>query len=65
MQGINFIVDDQSNKIAVIIDLEKYGELWEDFYDNLLVTQRKDEPRESLEFVKASLLKQGKLSENG
>jgi hypothetical protein len=65
MQGINFIVDDQSKKIAVVIDLEKYGELWEDFYDNLLVTQRKNEPRESLESVKASLLKQGKLSEHG
>jgi hypothetical protein len=64
MQGINFIIDEQSNKIAVVIDLEKYGELWEDFYDNLLATQRKDEPRESLESVKTSLLKQGKLNRN-
>ncbi|MCK5719370.1 MAG: hypothetical protein KAH84_05390 [Thiomargarita sp.] len=61
MQGINFIVNDQQKQIAVVIDLEKYGKLWEDFYDNMLAKQRKDEPRESLDDFKAELLQQGKL----
>ncbi len=61
MQGINFIVDEQKQKVAVVIDLKKYGDLWEDFYDALLAAQRKDEPRESLESFKAELLEKGKL----
>jgi len=61
MQGINFIVDGQQTQVAVVIDLKMYGELWEDFYDNLLAMQRKDEPRDSLENFKAELLQQGKL----
>jgi hypothetical protein len=55
MKGINFVVDEQDNKTAVIIDLKEYGELWEDFYDTLLAIQRKNEPRESFESVKAML----------
>ncbi len=61
MQGISFIVDEQKQKIAVVIDLKNYGELWEDFYDTLLAAQRKDEPREPLADFKAELLKKGKL----
>ena len=61
MQGISFIVDDQQRQVAVVIDLEKYGELWEDFYDSILAVQRKDEPRDSLSNVKAQLLLQSKL----
>jgi hypothetical protein len=41
---------------AVLIDLEKYGELWEDFYDGLMVRLRADEPREPIESVKARLV---------
>ena len=33
MQGIQFLVDEQGEKTAVLIDLHKYGEVWEDFYD--------------------------------
>lgn len=46
-----------------MIDLKNYGELWEDFYDVLLAEQRKDEPRDALENVKAELLKKGKLKQ--
>ena len=31
-------------KKAVLIDLEEWGELWEDFYDVLTSESRKDEP---------------------
>jgi hypothetical protein len=61
MQGIQFLVDAHGEKTAVLIDLKKYKDLWEDFYDGLLVRQRVSEPRESLKSVKARLVRQGKL----
>lgn len=61
MQGIQYVVNDKGKKLAVIIDLEKYGELWEDFYDSVTARLRANEPRETLESVKKRLRKQGKL----
>jgi hypothetical protein len=61
MQGIQYVTDDKGQKIAVQINLKKFGEIWEDFFDNLLSRQRADEPRESLDSVKERLKKQGKL----
>jgi hypothetical protein len=63
MKGIQFVTDDKGQKTAVLIDLRKYGELWEDFYDGLIAAKRADEPRESLEFVKKRLQQQGKLDD--
>lgn len=61
MEGIQFVIDDKGEKIAVLIDLKKHSELWEDFYDSLIARLRADEPRESLESVKERLRQQGKL----
>ena len=64
MDGIKFVVDEKGNRTAVLIDLvaiKQHQELWEDFYDALLAAQRADEPRESLETVKAKLRASGKL----
>lgn len=58
MKGIQFVTDDAGKKTAVLIDLKKYGELWEDFYDSLVARERATEPRESLESVKKRLRKQ-------
>ena len=55
MEGIQFLVDDRGGKTAVVIDLKRYGDLWEDFYDSLVARLRSDEPRESLESVKERL----------
>jgi hypothetical protein len=44
MRGIKFVVDDVGKKKAVLIDLEEWGELGEDFYDVLTSESRKDEP---------------------
>jgi hypothetical protein len=63
MEGIRFVTDDKGQKVAVMIDLQKYGELWEDFYDNLTARLRAREPRESLETVEKHLRKQGKLDD--
>jgi len=61
MEGIHFVTDEKGRKIAVQIDLERHGEMWEDFYDALTLEQRKDEPRESFASVEKRLVKQGKL----
>jgi hypothetical protein len=61
MQGIQYVTDDKGQKIAVQINLKRFGAIWEDFFDNLLSRQRSDEPRESIDSVKERLKKQGKL----
>jgi hypothetical protein len=69
MEGITFTVDAKGKRTGVIIDLKKHGELWEDIYDNLLVEQRKNEPRISLASVernfKKKLKKKSKRSAHG
>jgi len=55
MSGVQFMIDDHGRKTAVVIDLRKNRDLWEDFYDRLLVQERTHEPRESLAEVKNRL----------
>ncbi|HEY3763406.1 MAG TPA: hypothetical protein VGN23_16795 [Verrucomicrobiae bacterium] len=52
MSGIAFMVDERGRKTAAVIDLQRHGRAWEDFYDTLLVESRRKEPRESFESVK-------------
>lgn len=61
MKGIHYLTDDQNRKIAVQIDLRKYGKLWEDFYDALIAEMRKDEEKIPLEEVIRDLKQKGKL----
>jgi hypothetical protein len=56
VKGIEFVVDGNGKKKAVLIDLKKHGEVWEDFYDTLRVKERESEPRESLDEVKKKVL---------
>lgn len=62
MQGINYVTNAEGKRVAVQIDLTKYGEIWEDFFDVLTAKKRQNEPRESLSSVKALLKKKGKLN---
>jgi hypothetical protein len=55
MRGVQYLVDDRGARRAVVIDLKKQGELWEDFDDRAVAESRRNEPRESLETVKAKL----------
>jgi hypothetical protein len=55
MKGVQYLVDGRGERRAVVIDLQKRAELWEDFYDKVVAESRRDEPRESLEAVKARL----------
>jgi hypothetical protein len=65
VKGVQFVVDDQGEKTAVVIDLRKHRGLWEDFYDRAVAKAREVEPRESLASVKQRLNRQGKLRRNG
>jgi hypothetical protein len=55
MKGINFVIDEKGEKKAVLIDLEEWGELWEDFYDVLVFYERKHEEEISWEELKQEL----------
>lgn len=65
VKGVQFLVDDHGARTAVVIDLKKHGELWEDFYDSAVARARRDEPRETLAAVKRRLRRQGKLRVDG
>jgi hypothetical protein len=56
VKGVEFLIDDDGQKKAVVIDLKEHGEIWEDFYDTLRVKERESEPRESLKEVKKKVL---------
>lgn len=61
MEGIRYVTDDEGHKVAVLIDLERHGELWEDFYDQLVAEERKDEERIPLSQLRKRLVKAGKI----
>ncbi len=62
MEGVHFVTNEKGERVAVQIDLRQYGDLWEDVYDSLTARKRTKEPRESLDAVKARLIKQRKLN---
>jgi hypothetical protein len=52
MEGIQYIVDQKGKKNAVMIDLNIFGEQWEDIYDILISRARRSEPRVSWKKLK-------------
>lgn len=52
-----FLIDANGNKTAVLIDLKKHRQLWEDFYDLMIVESRRDEPRVDWQAAKRRLSK--------
>jgi hypothetical protein len=62
MTGIQYLTDEKGKPTSVLIDLKKWGKLWEDFSDAMIIKQRKNEPRESLASVKRALIKSGKIN---
>ena len=55
IKGVQYVVDDRGEPTAVVIELKKHGELWEDFYDRALAESRRAEPRAALKSVKGRL----------
>jgi len=56
MKGIQFLTDEEGQKTAVLIDLKKHNDVWEDFYDSILAHEREEEPRETFDSVKKRIL---------
>ena len=52
MEGIHFVTNEKGKKVAVQIDLERYGELWEDIHDQLVAASRAHEKSIPFEVVK-------------
>jgi PHD/YefM family antitoxin component YafN of YafNO toxin-antitoxin module len=63
VKGVQFVTDTEGRKVAVLLDLEEWGELWEDIYDNALADERAGEPTTSLEDFEAELRSEGLLNE--
>lgn len=59
VKGVQFVVNERGEKTAVVIDLRRHSEVWEDFYDATVARERQDEPRETLESVKAEIAPAG------
>ena len=55
MKGVQFIVDEQGSRSAVLIDLSQRGELWEDMYDVMASQARGDESQVPWEELKAEM----------
>ncbi len=64
MEGIQFVIDDTGKKTAVILNLEKWGKLWEDIYDILVSESRRGEPTIPWEELKAEMTKEEKPQDN-
>jgi len=63
MTGIQFVTDEKGRKVAVQIDLRKYGSIWEDIWDGIVSESRRKEKAIPFEKVKADLVKRGRLRE--
>lgn len=61
MKGIQYLTDENGARNAVVIDLKRYKDLWEDFQDAITAKIREKEPKVSLEEVEKRLEFQGKI----
>jgi hypothetical protein len=43
VKGVQFVSDSEGRKVAVLPDLEEWGELREDIYDNVVADERAGE----------------------
>jgi len=55
-----YLTNEHNEKKYVQIDLDKYGEMWSEFYDILIAESRKDDEKIPLEEVK-NILKSNEL----
>jgi hypothetical protein len=61
MNGIRYVIDDKGRKVAVQIDLKKYGTMLEDSWDGVTSGSRRKEQGVPLGKIKADLVKRGRL----
>ena len=53
------MTDTAGHKIAVMLDLAEWGEVWEDIYDNMIANERAGEPGLGLDEFEAELRAEG------
>ena len=63
MRGVRYVTDDDGKRVAVILDLDEWGEVWEDFYDVMVAEERRGEPVMALEDFAAQLAEDGRLKD--
>ena len=56
VRGVQFITDSDGQKVAVMLDLKEWGELWEDIYDNMIADERAGESTMPFEEFEAELI---------
>lgn len=64
MKGVNYVLNEENQKVAVQIELKtiaKYQEQIEDLLDGIMAEARKDEEKISLSQVVKNLKRAGKL----
>ena len=64
MVGIQYLVDEKGRETAAVIDLDIYGDVWEDIHDLLVVESRLNEPRVRWEDTKQKL-RQKRIESDG
>jgi len=60
MTGIQFVTDEKGRKVAVQIDLRKYGAMLEDFWDGLISESRRKEKGIPYEQYRAKRLRRNR-----
>jgi hypothetical protein len=60
MNGIQFVTDEKGRKVAIQIDLKRYGAVLEDFCDGLISESRRKEKGIPYEQYRASRLRRNR-----
>ena len=55
MEGVQFLVNEAGEKTSVLIDLNEWGDLWEDFYDTMVSRSRQNEAEIDWEELKTEI----------
>jgi hypothetical protein len=63
MRGVRYVTDEEGNRVGVMLDLEQWREVWEDFHDVLLARDREGEPSIPLDAFENELRKDGLIGD--
>ena len=58
---LQYVVDEEGERTAVIVPIREYEELLEDIHDLAVIAERREEPSISLEELKRKLIADGLL----
>ena len=61
MEGINYLTDNDGNKKAIVVDLERYGEYLEDLFDIISYEESKNEEVRDFEEAVEEIIQERKI----